>query len=104
MAPRKDQQPAGSETFQSGPEVMGRGVMLVRSPIGAIALAAALVAAIAGAQAFDEANYPDLKGQWLRTGGGHRAPWDPSQPPGLPQQAPPTPQYQALYQANPPDQ
>ena len=44
--------------------------MLVRSPIGAIALAAALVAAMAGAQAFDEANYPNLKGQWLRTGGG----------------------------------
>ena len=78
--------------------------MLVRSPIGAIALAAALVAAIAGAQAFDAANYPDLKGQWLRTGGGQGAPWDPSKPPGLAQQAPLTPEYQAIYEANLRDQ
>ncbi len=78
--------------------------MLVRSPIGAIALAAALVAAIAGAQAFDEANYPNLKGQWLRTGGGQGAPWDPSKPPGLAQQAPLNPEYQAIYEANLRDQ
>jgi hypothetical protein len=40
--------------------------MLYRSSIGAIALLAALFATFAGAHAFDDANYPDWKGQWTR--------------------------------------
>jgi hypothetical protein len=74
--------------------------MFCRSTIGAIALAAALGMAVAGARAYDDALYPDLKGQWLRVGSGQGAPWDPTKPPGLAQQAPLTPEYQALYEAN----
>ena len=40
----------------------------MQSPIGAIALAAALAMAPAVAQAFDDTRYPDLKVQWVRVG------------------------------------
>jgi hypothetical protein len=56
---------------------------------GTASMAALLVLVLIGsAAAFDEAKYPDLKGQWLRAGnaglladgaGGIR--WDPSKPP-----------------------
>ena len=42
--------------------------MFNRSIIGSVALAAALCMIVGGAQAFDESKYPDLKGQWQRTG------------------------------------
>ncbi len=62
-----------------------------RSFIGATALAAALLAS-SGAQAFDEAKYPDLKGQWRRTNTGNPLriglPWDQTKPVGLGQEAP----------------
>ncbi len=70
-----------------------------RRSIGGLALAAALTIAATGAQAFDESKYPNWKGQWLRTGSGQGAPWDPTKPPGLGQQAPLTPEYQAIYEA-----
>ncbi len=68
-----------------------------RSLIGAIALAAALVIWSAGARAFDETKYPDLKGQWIRIGPGQ---YDPAKPPGRGQQPPLTPEYQAIFEAN----
>src|SRR5260370_15355171 len=72
--------------------------MLHRRSIAAIVLAAALLRKIAPAQAFDESRYPDLNGQWSRA---HpRSQWDPSKPRGLAQQAPLTPEYQALFDAN----
>jgi hypothetical protein len=40
--------------------------MNYRIAIGSIALSAALCFTIAGAAAFDEAKYPDWKGQWSR--------------------------------------
>ena len=40
--------------------------MLHRSSIAAMALAAALGATIASAQAWDDTRYPDLKGEWVR--------------------------------------
>jgi hypothetical protein len=43
--------------------------MLDRSPAGAIAPAAALCMASGGAHAFDDAKYPNWKGQWIWIGG-----------------------------------
>ena len=40
--------------------------MLYRDSIRAIAQAAALLTTLSGAQAFDDAKYPNLKGQWDR--------------------------------------
>ena len=78
--------------------------MSYRSSIGALALAAALTVSISGARAFDETKFPNWKGQWLRAGSGQGAPWDPSKPGGLAQQAPLSPEYQAIYEANLKDQ
>jgi hypothetical protein len=62
-----------------------------RSLISAVALAAALGMTIGGADAFDESKYPDLKGQWQRT----EAPrW------GKASEAPLTPEYRAIFEAN----
>ncbi len=72
--------------------------MRYRSSIAATALAAALWATIAGAQAFDDAKYPDLKGQWRVVGGPMR--FDTSKPWGSGQQAPLTAEYQAIFEAN----
>jgi len=74
----------------------------VRSTIGSIALAAALIAAASSAQAFDETKYQDWSGQWRRPPGvGNQ--WDTSRPPR--QGRPPlTPEYQAIYEANLKDQ
>jgi hypothetical protein len=38
-------------------------------PLFAVALVAALIVAADSTQAFDEARYPDLKGEWRGTGG-----------------------------------
>jgi hypothetical protein len=46
----------------------------------------------------DEQNYPALAGQWVRAH--QRSQWDPSKPRGLAQQAPLTPEYQAIFEAN----
>jgi len=69
------------------------GLRLLRNA-GAIALVGAL--SLAGARA-ENAKYPDLNGQWSRAAQG--ANWDPGKPGGLRQQAPLTPQYQAMLEA-----
>ena len=70
----------------------------MRSSLGAIALAlAGLGMAATGARALDDAKYPDLRGAWERPGA---AQWDPTKPGGLKQQAPLTPQFQAVFEAN----
>ena len=76
--------------------------MLYRTSIGAIALAAALGATLAGAEAWDDAKYPDFKGQWRVIGGPMR--YDGSKPWGPGQQAPLTAEYQAIFEANLADQ
>jgi hypothetical protein len=49
----------------------------------------------------DEGKYPDLRGAWARTGrGGNTAAWDTTKPAGLGQQAPLTPEYQSVFEAN----
>jgi hypothetical protein len=73
--------------------------MLGGGSIGSIMLAAALCVTIGGAQAFDDGKYPDLKGQWRRVEPGDPTRYDPSKPPALGQQAPLTPEYQALFEA-----
>jgi hypothetical protein len=70
----------------------------MRSSLGAIALAlAGLGMAATGARALDNAKYPDLRGAWERPGA---AQWDPTKPGGLKQQAPLTPQFQTVFEAN----
>jgi hypothetical protein len=85
--------------------------MLSRSSIGAIALVTALSAVlmtIDGARAFDDALYPNLKGQWLRArppaGVRGQGPFDPDKSWGRGQQAPLTPEYQARFEASLADQ
>jgi len=67
---------------------------------------AALVLAVGDARAFDDAKYPDLRGQWVRAPGGdlsgnpNNPKFDPNKPPGRGQQAPLIPEYQAIFEAN----
>ena len=73
--------------------------MLVRNSIGAIALAATVCLPFPAAQAQDLSKYPtNWEGQWTRST--RPAVWDSTKPPGLGQQAPLTPDYQAVLEAN----
>ncbi len=63
--------------------------------IGAIAAVVGLCAAIGAAQAYDDAKYPDWKGQWSRA---QPVQWDATKPPARGQQAPLTEEYRALYE------
>jgi len=65
----------------------------------AVALAVA-IAALSGAQAFDESSYPNWKGQWFQFGGNQGSSWDPTKPPGAGQKAPLTAEYQAIFEAS----
>jgi hypothetical protein len=67
--------------------------------IGALALAAVLSIHWTSARAAGAGQYPDLKGQWRGAGGGEPPQWDPTKPPGPGQQAPLTPEYQAIFEA-----
>jgi hypothetical protein len=73
--------------------------MRYRSPLAALATAAALGLTITSAQAFDDTRYPDLKGQWVRGYPG-LARFDPAKGVGPRQDAPLTAEYQAVYQAD----
>jgi hypothetical protein len=83
--------------------------MFGRSSIGAVALAALCMAGTAAsaqdAGKYDPSRYPDWSGpmRWIATvGGGNR--YDPSKPAGRGQQAPLTPEYQAVFEAGLKDQ
>jgi len=58
----------------------------------------ALTIMIGSAHAFDDSLYPDLKGQWTRAT--PDTSFDPNKPPGRGQQAPLTPEYQAIFEAS----
>ena len=60
-------------------------------------LVAALAIGASGANAFDDARYPDWGGGWYRIGSGN---WDPDKPRGLGQEAPLTPEYQTILEAS----
>jgi len=72
----------------------------MRTSVVAVALAA-LCAGVVSVQAFDESKYPDWSGEWRL---GPPAKWDPSKPPARGQEAPLTPEYQAMFEANLADQ
>jgi hypothetical protein len=80
--------------------------MLFRRSIGCTIVISALLASLATAQAFDDTKYPDFSGLWravnLRVGG--QAAFDPTKPWGRGQQAPLTPEYQAIHEASLADQ
>jgi hypothetical protein len=84
--------------------IFGRAARLA-TPIWAM-----LLMTLGDAVAFDETKYPDLKGQWRRAergdiaGGFGGLRYDASKPPLLGQEAPLTPEYQAIYEANLADQ
>jgi hypothetical protein len=64
-------------------------------------LGAALMLAGTAALGFDDANYPDLKGQWNRMEVPGIGPsFDPTKRPGLGQQAPLTAEYQKILEAS----
>jgi hypothetical protein len=81
--------------------------LLDRRCLAAVALAALCLSA-AGAPAQealkpDPAKYPDWSGQWRRPETGPNR-YDPSKPPGRAQQAPLTPEFQAIFEAGLADQ
>jgi hypothetical protein len=77
--------------------------MLDRSSISAIALATAMIAGIAGAQAHDDKKYPDFGGQWKRPPGIANQ-FDTSKPTRLGQVPPLTREYQLRWEAGLQDQ
>jgi len=73
--------------------------MFHRSLKWVFALATALTAAMGGAQAADDAKYPNWKGQWNAVNprlGGQAIKYDPTKAWGPAQQAPLTPEYQKV--------
>src|SRR5882757_11562779 len=80
--------------------------MVYRSSTGAFAFAAALMMTVGGAEAADGPRYADWSGQWIRIP--VRLPTQPShdqtKPWGKGQEAPLTPEYQAILEASIADQ
>jgi hypothetical protein len=74
--------------------------MSCRTAIGAVV---ALCLVVVGAQAHDESKYPDWGGQWKRPVG-IGTQWDQTKPAGLGQEAPLTPEFQAVLEASLKDQ
>ena len=73
--------------------------MFHRSLKWVFALATALTATMGGAQAADDAKYPNWKGQWNAVNprlGGQAIKYDPTKAWGPAQQAPLTPEYQKV--------
>ncbi len=81
--------------------------MRLRHLIGLMALTTAFLTPFA-AEAFDDSQYPDLKGEWRRvavpSGAYPGVQYDPHKPAGPGQEAPLTPEYQAIFEANLADQ
>jgi hypothetical protein len=81
-------------------------VMPGRRPFGVLTTVIALLLAITVSPAIGEGmKYPDWESQWRNpTAGRGGNPWDPTKPMGLAQQAPLTPEYQAVFEASLRDQ
>jgi hypothetical protein len=77
--------------------------MLHRISLCVTAMTGALILSIGAAAAHDETKYPDWSGQWRRAPGTGII-WDEGRPPGLAQQPPLTPEYQAIWEASVADQ
>jgi hypothetical protein len=70
--------------------------------VGTFVLTAAALCMPAATQAFDDAKYPAMTGQWTRAivpGAVGHPPFDPAKPPGRGQQAPLTAEYQAIFES-----
>jgi hypothetical protein len=78
-------------------------IMLHKYTLAALAIMAELVLVIGTAAAFDDSKYPDWSGQWSRPSGVGTQ-WDQTKHPGLAQQAPLIPEYQARLEASIADQ
>jgi hypothetical protein len=81
--------------------------MLYRSSTAVFALAAALMVTVGGAQAADDAKYPNWKGQWDTFSprmGGQSIKFDPNKLFGPAQQAPLTPEYRKVHEDSMADQ
>src|ERR1700686_5530134 len=76
--------------------------MPCHASISALALATALLMTATGARAFDDSKYPDLSGQWKRPPGVSNQ-YDTSKP-RTAEEAPLTPEYQKIFEANLKDQ
>jgi hypothetical protein len=84
-----------------------RDYMLHRGCVALIALCVAASSATTPARAFDEAKYPQWKGEWRRIPGvglKGQPSHDPGKSEGLAQQAPLTPEYQRVLEASIADQ
>ena len=80
---------------------------MLQNAIRTLAVAAVLLAATGIARAHDEFKYPNLKGQWFGvrgTAGGGQPSFDPVKRWGTTQDAPLTPEYEAIFKANLEDQ
>jgi hypothetical protein len=81
--------------------------MPLKRPLAAVAILASLCATFSGALAFDETKYPDWKGGWRRVafpGIVGQPSYDPTKRGGSAQEAPLTPEYQAIFLENLKDQ
>ena len=81
--------------------------MLTRSAGRGILLAVLVVLPFNGAQAAEEAKYPNFKGQWNAINyrlGGQVIKYDPNKPWGRGQEAPLTPEYQKVLEDSMADQ
>jgi hypothetical protein len=81
--------------------------MQLKRPIAAVTLLASLCVTFSGALAFDETKYPDWKGGWRRVafpGIVGQPSYDPTKRGGSAQEAPLTPEYQAIFLENLKDQ
>jgi hypothetical protein len=79
--------------------------MRFRRSAGAIGLTLSLLTAAIGlttvsASAFDDAMYPDLKGQWRRISPPGQPAFDPNKPRGWGQEAPLTEEYKKVFEEN----
>jgi hypothetical protein len=72
--------------------------MLFKSMIVSIALTTVIAGPVAAQQPFDQSKYPAFAGQWKGLGALGR--FDQTKPPARGQQAPLTPEYQAIFEAN----
>jgi hypothetical protein len=77
--------------------LIGAFAVLASSGVAPLLSASVVRAAPDGSQSVDGSRYPTLAGTWVRPGA---AQWDPTKPSGLKQEAPLTPEYQALFEHN----
>ena len=70
---------------------------MLKASLGVTALLATVLP-LAGALAQEQSKYPNWEGQWGRST--RPSVWDSTKPPGLGQQAPLTPEYQKVLEAN----